>query len=287
MESFSETAQYVLQFINQTRQNIFLTGKAGTGKTTLLHHILETTHKNVAVVAPTGIAALNAKGVTIHSMFQLPFAAFLPINTAPPHSFDIKFETKATLGRHFKMNATRKNVIKQLELLVIDEVSMLRPDLLDAVDYMLKSIRKNRESFGGVQLLFIGDLLQLPPVVKEQEWSILKQYYNGKYFFHAQVLNVNELIYIELDKIFRQNDQQFISILNNLRTNTITNQDITFLNQYVNPNFSVAKFPGYITLTTHNFKADKINQESLENINSKSLAYKADVVGIFPKKYFR
>jgi len=282
----STIANYVLQFINQTRQNIFLTGKAGTGKTTLLHHILETTHKNVAVVAPTGIAALNAKGVTIHSMFQLPFAAFLPVNTTPPHSLDTKFETKATLGRHFKMNATRKNVIKQLELLVIDEVSMLRPDLLDAIDYMLKSIRKSKEVFGGVQVLFIGDLLQLPPVIKEQEWSILKQYYHGKYFFHSQAISKNNLIYIELDKIFRQNDEDFIAVLNNLRTNSITTENIAFLNQYVNPDFSVAKYPGYITLTTHNFKADKINQESLQNIDAKEFTFKSEIVGDFPEKIF-
>ena len=176
MESVSAAAHYTLQFINQTNRSVFLTGKAGTGKTTLLKEIIATTHKNTVVVAPTGIAALNANGVTIHSLYQLPFAAFIP-NDQPLAHFSnfVKFENRDTLARHFKMNATKRSVIQNAELLIIDEVSMLRADILDAMDFMLRKVRRNESPFGGVQVLFIGDLLQLPPVVKNEEWEVLKQ----------------------------------------------------------------------------------------------------------------
>ena len=177
MQTISEAAVYTLKFINQTHRSVFLTGKAGTGKTTLLREIIQTTHKNTVVVAPTGIAALNAGGVTIHSMFQLPFGGFIPDNSAPQFSDSTKFETKATLRRHFKMNGVKKSVIRNMELLIIDEVSMLRSDLLDAMDYMMQSVRKKNMPFGGVQVLFIGDLLQLPPVIRDEEWRTLKTYY--------------------------------------------------------------------------------------------------------------
>lgn len=285
VEPLSIEAEYVLKFINQTQQHVFLTGKAGTGKTTLLHQITASTHKNFAVVAPTGIAALHAKGVTIHSFFQLPFGTFLPIHEWPPYSTDTKLETKTTLAKHFKMNATKKAVIQQLQLLIIDEVSMLRPDLLDAIEFMLQSVRKNKKSFGGVQVLFIGDLLQLPPVIKDSEWQVLQKYYAGKYFFNAQSIH-NKLIYIELEKIFRQKDAFFIDLLNRFRTNTIVQQDIDYLNKYVNHSFSIDKNAGYIILTTHNYKADKINQESLEIIKEKPQSYKAEIVGDFPDKIF-
>src|SRR4249920_2941803 len=179
MENISEAAKYTLQFINQTQRNIFLTRKAGTGKTTLLREIIKTTHKNVVVVAPTGIAALNAGGVTIHSMFQLPFAGFIPDNSAPQFSDFAKFETKQTLATHFKMSVLKKAVLRNMELLIIDEVSMLRADLLDAIDFMLQSVRKKKTAFGGVQVLFIGDLMQLPPVIRDEEWKTLRSYYNG------------------------------------------------------------------------------------------------------------
>ena len=177
MESLSAAAIYTLRFINQTNKSVFLTGKAGTGKTTLLKEIIATTHKNTVVVAPTGIAALNANGVTIHSMFQLPFAAFIPNNKQLPHFSDtVKFENRDSLGRHFKMNNVKRAVIRNMELLVIDEVSMLRADVLDAMDFMMRKVRRNERPFGGVQVLFIGDLLQLPPVVKNEEWEMLKNY---------------------------------------------------------------------------------------------------------------
>lgn len=286
MESLSAEANYVLQFINQTNRSLFLTGKAGTGKTTLLREIIQTTHKNCVVVAPTGIAALNAGGVTIHSMFQLPFGGFIPDNSAPQFFENSKFESRATLRRHFKMSTLKRKVIQNMELLVIDEVSMLRADLLDAIDFMMQSVRRKSIPFGGVQVLFIGDLLQLPPVIREEEWSTLRKYYKGKFFFHSHVITQNPPLYIELSKIYRQTDDTFISILNNLRNNTITQKDIEVLNHFVQPYFDLKTNKGYITLTTHNAKADQINQQSLTDLKGISLFYKADVIGDFPEKIY-
>ncbi|SCY86059.1 helix-turn-helix domain-containing protein [Flavobacterium caeni] len=286
METLSDAAQYTLRFVNQTHRSVFLTGKAGTGKTTLLHEIIRTTHKNVVVVAPTGIAALNAGGVTIHSMFQLPFAGFIPDERAPQFSDFVKFETKATLRRHFKMSGLKKAVIRNMELLIIDEVSMLRADLLDAIDFMMQSVRQNSSPFGGVQVLFIGDLLQLPPVVKNQEWHTLRQFYKGKFFFHAHVIQRQPPLYIELSKIYRQSDDAFISILNNLRNNHITPDDIHVLNGYVRPDFDLKKHPGYIILTTHNAKADAINAQSLKDLDGQTFRYAPEIIGDFPEKIF-
>lgn len=286
METLSAEANYVLQFINQTNRSIFLTGKAGTGKTTLLKQIIKTTHKNCVVVAPTGIAALNAGGVTIHSMFQLPFGGFIPDNSVPQFSGNSKFETKATLRRHFKMSGIKKSVIQNMELLIIDEVSMLRSDLMDAIDFMLQSVRRKVLPFGGVQVLFIGDLLQLPPIIREEEWRTLCSYYKGKFFFHSHVIQQNPPLYIELSKIFRQTDEQFISVLNNLRNNQISQSDIKILNQFVQPKFDFKANKGYITLTTHNAKADSINSKSLLDLKGKTIVYKALIVDDFPEKIY-
>ncbi len=286
MQTISEAASYTLRFINQTQRSVFLTGKAGTGKTTLLREIIETTHKNTVVVAPTGIAALNAGGVTIHSMFQLPFGGFIPDNSAPDFSESTKFETKATLRRHFKMSGLKKSVIRNMELLIIDEVSMLRADLLDAMDFMMQTVRKKNSPFGGVQVLFIGDLLQLPPVIRDDEWRTLKNHYKGKFFFHSHVVQQNPPLYIELDKIFRQTDDAFISVLNNLRNNQISKEDIATLNQYVQPNFDLKANKGYITLTTHNAKADAMNTEALETLEGKESSYLPEITGDFPDKIF-
>lgn len=287
MEFISAEANYTLRFINQTNKSIFLTGKAGTGKTTLLKEIIATTHKNTVVVAPTGIAALNAGGVTIHSMFQLPFATFIPdYKQVAQLSGTLKFENRDTLGRHFKMNATKRSIIRNMELLIIDEVSMVRADVLDAIDFMLKKVRRNERSFGGVQVLFIGDLLQLPPVVKNEEWQMLRNYYNGMFFFHSHIIQQYPPLYIELDKIFRQTDAEFIDVLNNLRHNKITKENVVTLNQFVQPNFDLKKNKGYITLTTHNAKADAINAQSLEDLKEKQFTYFPEVVGDFSEKIF-
>lgn len=287
MEKITNAAACVLRFINQTQKSVFLTGKAGTGKTTLLREIIATTHKNTVVVAPTGIAALNAGGVTIHSMFQLPFAAFLPdANTDPYISENSRFENRITLSRHFKMNAAKRSVIQNMELLVIDEVSMLRVDIMDAMDFMLQKFRRDDRPFGGVQVLFIGDLLQLPPVIRNEEWAVLQRYYRGKFFFHSHVIQQNPPLYIELDKIFRQTDPDFIAVLNNLRNNTVTKNDLAVLNQYVQPDFDFKKNPGFITLTTHNAKADAINTTALEELDEKEFMFLPEIVGDFPDKIY-
>lgn len=278
-----EPAEYVKDFINQTKQSVFLTGKAGTGKTTLLNEIIRSTHKQTVVAAPTGIAALNAGGVTIHSLFQLPFATFIPDFGSFQHVSDrVKLETKDSLMRHFQMNKKRKDLLRNVELLIIDEVSMLRADLLDAIDWTLRNIRKINSPFGGVQVLFIGDLMQLPPVVKQEEWEVLRKYYQGIFFFHAKVIQENQPVYIELEKIYRQQDTVFIELLNKLRHNQIADKEKQFLNQYVRTDFKLEENPGYITLTTHNRKANDINAEHLKQLKEQIHTYDAEIKGEFP-----
>ena len=271
------------KFINNTSKNVFLTGKAGTGKTTFLKHIIKNTYKNAVIVAPTGIAAINAGGVTIHSLFQLPFGAFIPSReTNIEFNENQKINNPNTLLRGLQLNSTKRRLIQELELLIIDEVSMLRADLLDAVDTILKSVRrKNSIPFGGVQILFIGDLLQLPPVVKDEEWRFLKNYYKTAFFFDAQVLQQNKPLYIELDKIYRQADNTFISLLNNLRNNQVTKQDIEILNSYYKPNYKSDVNDNRIHLTTHNNKADSLNRGSLQSLPGQSYFFKAEIANDF------
>ncbi|WP_379087519.1 AAA family ATPase [Pedobacter sp. UC225_65] len=194
-------AQLAAKFINLTSRHIFLTGKAGTGKTTFLRNLISLTHKKAVIVAPTGIAAINAAGVTIDSLFQLPFGTFLP-KVAPTTTIEAyqHYHTPKSIIKHLNMNATKRRILLDLELLVIDEVSMLRADLLDAIDMVLRYIRKNNANFGGVQLLFIGDLHQLPPVVKNTEWNLLSSFYKSAFFFDALALEKNPPVYIELEK---------------------------------------------------------------------------------------
>src|SRR6185437_3305432 len=190
------------RFINNTGRHVFLTGKAGTGKTTFLKYITRHTHKNVAIAAPTGIAAINAGGVTLHSLFQLPFGGFVPSNqvfTSLPEN--VKLNTPSVLLKNQQFRGDKRAIIRELELLVIDEVSMLRADLLDAIDLTLRSVRRQKHlPFGGLQILFIGDLLQLPPVVKDEEWRILNAWYKSPYFFDALALENSKPLYIEFDK---------------------------------------------------------------------------------------
>lgn len=269
--------------INQTDKPLFLTGKAGTGKTTFLRNIVQFTHKKTLVVAPTGVAAINAGGVTMHYLFQLPFGTFLPIYKAENLIFNqLKVTDKSTLIKNLLMQEKKRRMLREFELLIIDEVSMLRADLLDAIDTVLRYVRrKNDVPFGGVQVLFIGDLLQLPPVVKDEEWNILKNYYKSIYFFDALVLQQQKLIYIELDKIYRQSDFRFITLLSHLRENKIDQSDIDLLNGYYQPNFKKESENNLITLTTHNYKADSINKSELLKIESKSFFFEANIEGEF------
>lgn len=271
------------QLINLTNQHVFLTGKAGTGKTTFLRNLIETTHKQAVIVAPTGIAALNAGGVTIHSFFQLPFGGFIPDFSSEMYvSQNAKLESKSTLLRHFRQSKKRQQLMKSIELIVVDEVSMLRADTLDAMDWVLRNMRKNNEPFGGVQMLFIGDLHQLPPVIKNEEWAQLSKYYQGIHFFNALVLQEQPPVYVELTKIYRQQDDTFIEVLNQLRNNQMNADGLAVINAKVNTQFDAARERGYITLTTHNHKADVINQKALDHLTESKFSFEAEVTGEFP-----
>lgn len=273
------------QFVNSTNRHIFLTGKAGTGKTTFLHNLAQATHKNYVVVAPTGIAALNAKGVTIHSQFLLPFGSYLreaPRFSSPPKT---QFYSRRELASRHSLNKARKEVLRKIELLIIDEVSMLRADLLDALDYRLKSVKGNfKKSFGGVQLLMIGDLFQLPPIVKDEEWQYLQEFYPSAHFFESHALRQEGFTYIELDKIFRQSDDGFIRILNALRENRLSQADLEQLNKHYDPQPS--RENGVVTISTHNYRADKINRSELEKLSGASHFYRAEVKDDFPENLF-
>lgn len=275
-------AELAAKCINQTSKPVFLTGKAGTGKTTFLRNIIEHTHKNAIIVAPTGIAAINAGGVTIHSQFGIPFGLFVPDSSYKIENTATKINTPYTMVKHLNMRDQKRKLLQELELLIIDEVSMLRADLLDTIDFVLRSIRRQQHKpFGGVQVLFIGDLMQLPPVVKEDEWNILRNYYSSIYFFDAQVLRNEKPVYIELDKIYRQSDNTFIDLLNNLRHNKVTQANIGLLNTYYKPNFDAASALNIITLTTHNQKADTLNKSALQELKGKSYFFNANIEGEF------
>lgn len=273
-----QPAELAARFINHTSRHIFLTGKAGTGKTTFLRNIIAKTHKRAVIVAPTGIAAINAAGVTIHSLFQLPFGAFVPRITPDQNlPSGVPYNTPKSLVKHLSMNAVKRRILLDLELLVIDEVSMLRADLLDAIDFVLRYVRKNNQNFGGVQVLLIGDLYQLPPVVKSQEQQVMGMFYQSAFFFDALCLKAHPPIYIELDKIYRQSDQTFVDLLNNLRNNMATEQDIALLKSHYKENYKPNLNDNYITLTTHNSKADAMNRSSLQELKGKSYFYDAAI----------
>lgn len=282
----SALAQITADYINTTDRHIFLTGKAGTGKTTFLKHIVAHTHKKTVVAAPTGIAAINAEGVTLHSLLQLPFGAFIPERIQPP-DVNAQITTLFNLFSNLRFNASKRNLIREIELLIIDEVSMLRADLLDCIDHMLRFLRKRKnEPFGGLQMLFIGDLLQLPPVVKDTEWQILSQYYKSSYFFEARALKDTPPIHVELEKVYRQSDQKFIGLLNRFRENRQTDADIELLNQRYRTDHQKLSEQGYIHLTTHNRKADDINSQRLKALTTPTVSFPANIEGDYPEHIF-
>ncbi len=257
--------------IANTGYSLFLTGRAGTGKTTFLHRITEQLPKRVVVCAPTGIAAINAKGVTLHSMFQLPFGPFVPEDTL------------LAKRKNFTLRKNKIKLIRSIDLLVIDEVSMVRADVLDAVDAVLRRYRHRDLPFGGVQLLLIGDLMQLSPVAREDDWAVLKDHYKTPYFFSSQALSKLPYFTIELTKVYRQSDRDFIDLLNKVREGIIDPTVLKKLNTRYIPNFEPKKEDGYIRLTSHNRQADIINQRELDVLKAKQRAYTAKVEGEFPE----
>lgn len=260
------------QFVNHTHRSIFLTGKAGTGKTTFLHRLKMHSLKRLVVVAPTGVAAINAKGVTIHSFFQMPFGPILPDT-----------DLNASKGFNRKFSKTKINIIKSMDLLVIDEISMVRADLLDGIDRTLRRFRNRNKVFGGVQVLMIGDLQQLSPVIKEQEWELLKHVYANGFFFSSKAFRDCNAITIELQHIYRQENPKFIEILNEIRNNALSQRAADELNKRFVPDFTPAPDAGYISLTTHNNKAEATNRSELAKLTTKPFTYRAEVDGKFPE----
>jgi hypothetical protein len=279
--------QLASSFIHYTDRNLFLTGRAGTGKTTFLRGIMETTTKKAVVVAPTGVAAINAGGVTIHSFFQLPLGPFVPGRMNFRSMSSNPAYDKGFLLKHIRFNTNKRKLIEELEVLIIDEVSMVRADLLDAIDVVLKHFRNNHGTpFGGVQVLMIGDLFQLPPVTIQGEWDTLSDYYRSPFFFDALVLNQTPPLCIELQKIYRQSEHKFIGLLNRVRNNEVTDDDLEWLNTYYKPSFKPASEDNYITLTSHNHIADKINERELNSLSGKKHTFKASVEGLFNERSY-
>ncbi len=276
MSIVNKELQLTSDFVQFTGTNIFLTGKAGTGKTTFLHGLQEQTPKRMIITAPTGVAAMNAGGVTLHSFFQLPFGPYIPGSDA--------YERSSQRG--FRFSKEKKQIIQSLDLLVIDEISMVRADLLDAVDATLRRHRYNDQPFGGVQLLMIGDLHQLSPVAKQHEWNLLQRHYDSVYFFSSKALSQTELLTIELKHIYRQSDEHFIRLLNSVRENRLDAATSEALNDRCIDDFTPAEEQGYITLTTHNESAERINQTRLTDLDGKKYLFNAEIAGDFPEQIF-
>ena len=255
-------------FVENTGKSIFLTGKAGTGKTTFLKAVVERSRKRSMVVAPTGVAAVNAGGVTIHSFFQLPFTPYVP---------DAKIKDR------FEYSREKRRLIASLDLLIIDEISMVRSDLLDAVDTVLRRFRNHHVPFGGVQLLMIGDLQQLTPVVTAEEEALLNTYYDTPYFFSSKALSQVDYVTIQLETVYRQQDTDFLQLLNVVRSGQATERELALLNSRCQPAFAPRPEEGYIRLTTHNWLADNCNEAELRKLTTPSFTYAAEVEGTFPE----
>lgn len=270
----NEQAQLAWDIIETTNTNLFLTGKAGTGKTTFLRRLKEESSKRIVVVAPTGIAAINAEGVTIHSFFQLSFAPFIP---------DAQYKLKE---QQYRFSKQKIRVIQSIDTLVIDEISMVRADLLDAVDSVLRRFRKNQLPFGGVQMVMIGDLGQLAPVAKDDEWQMLSRYYDTPYFFSSIALKSTRYAIVELKTVYRQSDSHFVELLNRVRDNRADDKVLAALNSRYIPNFQPRVEEGYIRLTTHNYQAQQENERQLALLPGKPYTYEASISGKYPEMLF-
>ncbi|MFT6716465.1 MAG: hypothetical protein ACJA0Q_001106 [Saprospiraceae bacterium] len=284
MSEIKRTASFDLafRFITETNLNVYLTGKAGTGKTTFLRYLRDTSHKNIVVAAPTGVAAINAGGVTLHSLFQLPFAPFIPGNTPQENTL-----AGHPLLSQLRFNTDKRKILINMDLLVIDEISMVAANTLDSIDIILKSIRRNyQQPFGGVQVLFIGDLHQLPPVVKREHYNLFRTVYKSVYFFDSQVLSLYPPVMVELKKVFRQTDDVFVDILNGIRENKLTPTHLELLNKRLDPGFLTSENDGYITLTTHNAQADEINAAKISSIEGKEFVFSAEIKDNFPQHMY-
>ncbi|HLN56232.1 MAG TPA: helix-turn-helix domain-containing protein [Bacteroidales bacterium] len=277
----NQDLRLAFDFVKYTNRNIFLTGKAGTGKTTFLHELKKILPKRMIVLAPTGVAAINAGGVTIHSFFQLPFHPFIPAFYLPGNK-----PNRSIAQDSFRMSREKTNIIRSLDLLVIDEISMVRADLLDAVDSALRRCRNDNLPFGGVQLLMIGDLQQLAPVAREDDMEILGKYYSKLFFFGSHALSCTDYVTIELKHIYRQNDQVFISLLNKIRENRIDQDVLDELNKRYTPDFDTGSDAGYITLTTHNHQAASINDSKLAKLPGTTHLFRAVVENEFPESSY-
>ena len=267
MEKNSEL-RHAWDFVEHTGISIFLTGKAGTGKTTFLRTLKEKSSKRSIIVAPTGVAAINAGGMTIHSFFQLPLSPFVP---------------EANFKNRFDYSKEKRKIIRTLDLLIIDEISMVRSDVLDAIDSVLRRFREHEKPFGGVQLLMIGDLQQLTPVVTPEDEVILQRYYDTSYFFGSKALRSISYVTIELTHVYRQQDEEFITLLNNIREGQVSETDLKRLNKRFNPNFEPEVGSDYIRLTTHNKMAESYNEVQLHNLPSKACTFIAEADGNFPE----
>lgn len=270
----------LFNLLEHTNRNVFLTGKAGTGKTTFLNDFVRKTHKKHIVVAPTGIAAINAGGVTIHSMFGLPLRTFLPTTERINSDFANNI---ADLMHHFKYRKEKIKLLREIEIVIIDEVSMLRADVLDMMDFALRKVRRNQQKFGGVQMLFIGDLYQLPPVVRDEH--LLKQYYPSPFFFESYALKELPVITLELTTVYRQTDEKFLDILNEIRDGEIGDIDFDTLNERYIPDFEPGE-ESYVYLTSHNRMADEINQKKLKELSGKSYFFNAEINGDFNENQY-
>ena len=272
------------EFVRHTDKLVYLTGKAGTGKTTFLKYIKDTTNKNTVILAPTGVAAINAGGVTINSFFQIPFGPFVP-DDSRLRTTATGTENKETIYTTFRYREDKREIIENLELLIIDEISMVRADMLDVIDRILKVFRKKPYlPFGGVQVILIGDTFQLPPIADNEQWSILSQFYKTPFFFSSKIIEQNTPLYIELKKIYRQNEQEFIDLLNRVRVSQVNANDFSVLNAKYNPTFS-GNGSDYIILATHNNIVNETNLTKLNQLTTELFTYEANVTGTFPDKH--